>query len=91
MHEKLVDFSKLTQLTSLYLDSCALWTSDLENLRGLENNESLTIGLTDNRLIDPNILLEFPSECKIYLKGNINISEDFKAKLTEHFGKNVSF
>ncbi len=92
-HGKLakLDFSKLTNLYKLILTYCQLWTEDLKNLTTLKNNESLEINLSTNALIDPEILLELPSKFKINLWNNVNISESFKARLREHFGKNVSF
>ena len=92
LHEKMIkDFSKLNNLTYLNLNGCSLWTSDLEGLIGLKNNENLEIDLRSNALLDPEILLELPSKFKILLGGNVNISEEFKTRLREHFGKNVSF
>ena len=91
MHGRMIDVSKLTNLKSLNLSGCGLWTDELESLRGLKNNENLTIDLTSNALIDPEILLELPSHFKIRLGGNVNISESFKTRLREYFGKNVTF
>ena len=87
----MMDVSKLTNLTYLGLGGNNLWTYELESLSGLKNNENIAIHLENNALIDPEILLELPSHFKINLSGNVNISEGFKTRAREHFGKNVTF
>ena len=91
MHEKITDLSALKNLNYLDLSDCSLWTTDLEKIRGLKNNKNLTLYLNDNHLIDPKVLLEFDTSDTIYLGGNVNISTEFKAKLTDRFGTKVKF
>ena len=89
MHAKNIDFSKLTSLTTLTLERTGLWTEDLVSLKALKNNEDLTIDLRNNSIIDAEALLELKPSTKIYLSGNINLTQDSKNKLKERFGSNV--
>ncbi len=89
LHAKNIDFSKLTSLTTLTLERTGLWTEDLVNLKALKNNEDLTIDLRNNSIIDAEALLELKPSTKIYLSGNINLTQDSKNKLKERFGSNV--
>ena len=89
LHAKNIDFSKLTSLTTLTLERTGLWTEDLVSLKALKNNEDLTIDLRNNSIIDAEALLELKPSTKIYLSGNINLTQDSKNKLKERFGSNV--
>ncbi len=91
LHGRMIDFSKLTNLTNVDLRNNTLWSEDLENLKVLRNNTNLTIDLRNNSIIDATALLELNSNTKINLTGNINLSQDSKDKLKEHFGNNVTF
>ena len=91
MHNKMLDFSKLTQLEILSMNSCSLWSEDLENLKALKNNTNLTINLSNNSIIDATALLELNSNTKINLSNNVNLSQDSKDKLKAKFGNNVTF
>ncbi len=91
LHGRMIDFSKLTNLTNLNLSNNTLWSEDLENLKVLKNNTNLTIDLSNNSIIDATALLELNPDTKIILTGNINLSQDSKIKLEEHFGDNVTF
>ena len=90
-HGKMIDFSKLTNLTKLNLINCLLWSEDLENLKALKNNTNLTIDLSNNSIIDATALLELNPNTKINLTGNINLSQESKDKLKERFGNKVTF
>ena len=91
LHGKIIDFSKLINLTNLDLSGNTLWSEDLENLKALKNNTNLTIDLSNNSIIDATALLELDSNTKIYLRNNINLSQDSKDKLKAKFGNNVTF
>ena len=91
LHNRMIDFSQLTHLTSLILSSNTLWSEDLENLKVLRNNTNLTIDLRNNSIIDATALLELNPNTKINLSGNINLSQDSKDKLKVRFGNNVTF
>ncbi len=91
LHGRMIDFSNLTNLTYLNLNSNSLWTEDLENLKALKNNTNLSIDLSNNSIIDATALLELNSNTKINLKGNVNLSQDSKDKLIDKFGNNVTF
>ena len=90
-HGKMINFSRLTNLTNLNLSNSLLWSEDLENLKVLRNNSNLTINLSNNSIIDATALLELNPNTKINLSGNINLSPESKKALTEHFGNNVTF
>lgn len=91
LHEKMIDFSRLTNLTTLNLSGNMLWSEDLENLKVLKNNTNLKINLSNNSIIDATALLELNSNTKINLSYNINLSQDSKDKLKLKFGNNVTF
>ena len=91
LHGRMIDFSNLTNLTYLNLNSNSLWTEDLENLKVLKNNTNLSIDLSNNSIIDATALLELNSNIRINLKGNVNLSQDSKDKLIDKFGNNVTF
>ena len=91
LHNKLIDFSKLTNLKNLSLSNCSLWSEDLENLKALKNNTNLVINLSNNAIIDATALLELNPSTRIDLKGNVNLSQDSKDKLKARFGDNVKF
>lgn len=91
LHGKIIDFSKLTNLTNLDLSNNTLWSEDLENLKALKNNTNLTINLSNNSIIDTTALLELHTNTKINLTRNINLSQDSKDKLKARFGNNVTF
>ena len=91
LHGRMIDFSNLTNLTYLNLNSNSLWTEDLENLKALKNNTNLSIDLSNNSIIDATALLELNSNIRINLKGNVNLSQDSKDKLIDKFGNNVTF
>ena len=91
LHGRMIDFSKLTNLTNVDLRNNTLWSEDLENLKVLRNNTNLTINLSNNAIIDATALLELNPNTKINLSNNINLSQDSKDKLKAHFGNNVTF
>ena len=91
LHGRMIDFSNLTNLTYLNLNSNSLWTEDLENLKALKNNTNLSIDLSNNSIIDATALLELNSNIRINLKGNVNLLQDSKDKLKAKFGNNVTF
>ncbi|GEM_PF-2466608 len=90
MHNKMVDFSQLSNLKQLTLNGNYLSTSDLEVLKNL-NNRTIQIGLTNNSIIDATKLLDLNANSKIYLTNNVNLSQDSKTKLKEKFGNNVKY
>ena len=87
----MIDFSKLTNLTDLNLSNNTLWSEDLENLKALKNNTNLTLDLSNNAIIDASALLVLNPNTKINLKGNINLSQESKTALSNHFKSNVTF
>ena len=91
LHGRMIDFSRLTNLTNLNLSGNTLWSEDLENLKALKNNSNLTIDLSSNSIIDATALLELNPNTKINLSGNINLSPDSINELKAHFGNNVTF
>ena len=91
LHGRMIDFSKLTNLTTVDLRNNNLWSEDLENLKALKNNTNLKIDLRNNSIIDATPLLELNSNTKIDLRNNINLSQDSKDKLKVKFGNNVQF
>lgn len=90
MHNKMVDFSQLSNLKQLTLNNNYLSTGDLEVLKNL-NNRTMQIGLTNNPIIDATKLLDLNANSKIYLTNNVNLSQDSKTKLKEKFGNNVKY
>jgi len=91
LHQNIIDFSNLANLTLLSMSNCSLWSEDLENLKDLKNNSNLTINLSNNAIIDATALLELNSNIRINLKGNVNLLQDSKDKLKAKFGNNVTF
>ena len=91
LHGRMIDFSKLTNLTSLDLSGNTLWSEDLVNLKALKNNSNLMLNLSNNSIIDATALLELNPNTKIDLTKNINLSADSKTKLTAYFGSNVKY
>ena len=91
LHGRMIEFSKLVNLTNLNLSYNTLWSEDLESLKELKNNTNLTIDLRNNSIIDATILLELNSNTKIDLRNNVNLSQDSKDKLKAKFGNNVIF
>ena len=91
LRNKVPNFSKLTNLQNLSLSNCSLWSEDLENLKALKNNTNLTLDLSNNAIIDASALLVLNPNTKINLKGNINLSEELKTALSNHFKSNVTF
>ena len=91
LHDNMFNFSKLTSLTTLNLSGNYLSTQDIANLSVLKNNKNLTIDLSNNSIIDASSLLELDTSCKIYLKKNVNLSQESKDALKARFGSNVSF
>ena len=90
LHGRMIDFSKLANLTNLSLRGNTLWSEDLENLKALKNNTNLTIDLSNNSIIDATALLELNPNTKIDLRNNINLSQESKDKLKARFGNNVT-
>ena len=90
MHNKMVDFSQLSNLKQLTLNNNYLSTSDLEVLKNL-NNRTMQIGLTNSSIIDAKKLLDLNENSQIYLTNNVNLSQDSKTKLKEKFGNNVRY
>lgn len=88
LHDKMIDFSRLTRLTSVNLSDNHLSTKDIEKLRGLKNNRNLVLNLNNNSIIDATVLLELDSSSKIYLQNNVNLTQDSKDKLKAKFGSN---
>jgi internalin A len=91
MHNRMINYSNLTNLTYLDLQNNYLWTEDLQNLIGLKNNKNLTIIFKNNSIIDASSLLSLDSSTKINLMNNINLSNESKTLLYEKFGNNVQF
>lgn len=56
-----------------------------------KNNTNLTINLSNNSIIDASALLVLDTSCRIYLGGNVNLTQESKDKLTARFGSNVTF
>ena len=91
LHNKMFDFSKLTNLKSLSLTGNTLWSEDLENLKALKNNKNLNLNLSNNSIINATALLELDSSTRIDLRNNVNLSNDSKDKLKAKFGNKVTF
>ena len=91
LHGRMIDFSQLTNLTNLDLSDNTLWSEDLENLKALKNNTNLTLDLSNNAIIDASALLVLNPNTKINLSGNINLSQESKTALSNHFKNNVTF
>ena len=93
IREKLyqIDFSKFANLTYLALNGNSLWSEDLEQLRALKNNKNLSLDLSSNYIIDASALLDLDESCRIYLSGNVNLSQESKDALKAKFGNKVTF
>lgn len=91
LHGRMIDFSKLINLTHLDLRGNTLWSEDLENLKALKNNEGLTIDLSNNSIKDASALYELNPSTKIDLRNNVNLTQDSKTELRRIFGSNVQF
>lgn len=91
LHGRMIDFSKLTNLTYLDLQNNTLWSEDLENLKALKNNIGLTIDLRNNSIIDASALYELNPSTKIDLRNNVNLTQESKSELRRIFGSNVQF
>lgn len=88
-----IDFSKLTNLKELTLSGNYINTDYLKDfVEKIKDNTSLAyLDLRSNSINDPTSLLKLRSNIKVYLSGNVNISQEAKNQLTEHFGNNVYF
>ena len=91
LHGKSINFENMTNLKSLSLNNCELWSEDLNNLKMPKNNINLSIDLSKNMIINATPLIELDSSTKINLSNNINLSQDSKDKLKAKFGNNVTF
>ncbi len=91
LHGRMINFTKLTNLTSLDLSNNTLWTEDLENLKALSNNKNLSLNLSYNSIIDASALLVLDTSCKIDLGNNVNLTQESKDALKARFGSNVRF
>lgn len=91
LHNKMLDLSKLRNLKTLTFHHCTLWSEDLENFKALKDLKNLTINLDSNSIIDASALLVLDPSTKIYLRNNVNLSEESKQALKERFGSNVTF
>ena len=90
LRKNMPNLDKMTNLTTLTLQGCGLWSEDLEKLMIFSNKKNMNINLQDNSITDVSILLKFDPSTKLNLKENINISEEDKQKLKTRFGNNVS-
>lgn len=91
LHNKMFDFSRLTNLNNLSLEGNSLWSEDLNKLKSLKNNKNLNLNLSNNSIIDATALLELDSSTRINLKNNVNLNENSKNKLKAKFNANVTF
>ena len=91
LHNKMFDFSRLTNLNNLSLEGNSLWSEDLDKLKSLKNNKNLNLNLSNNSIIDATALLELDASTRINLKNNVNLNEDSKNKLKAKFNANVTF
>lgn len=85
------NISKLKKLKTLSLRGNHLNNEDIKKILNLKENTNLTINLTNNSITDATVLLELNQNTKIYLSGNVNLSQDSKDKLKGRFGNNVTF
>lgn len=85
------NISKLKNLKTLSLQGNYLNNEDIKKILDLKENTNLTIDLRNNSIIDATVLLELNPNTKIYLSGNVNLSQDSKDKLKARFGNNVTF
>ena len=91
LHNKMFDFSRLTNLNNLSLEGNFLWSEDLNKLKSLKNNKNLNLNLSNNSIIDATALLELDATTRINLKNNVNLNENSKNKLKAKFNANVTF
>lgn len=91
LHNKMFDFSRLTNLNNLSLEGNSLWSEDLNKLKSLKNNKNLNLNLSNNSIIDATALLELDTSTRINLKNNVNLNENSKNKLKAKFNANVTF
>ena len=91
LHNKMFDFSRLTNLNKLSLEGNSLWSEDLNKLKSLKNNKNLNLDLSNNSIIDATALLELDASTRINLKNNVNLNENSKNKLKAKFNANVTF
>lgn len=91
LHNKMFDFSRLTNLNNLSLEGNSLWSEDLNKLKSLKNNKNLNLNLSNNSIIDATALLELDASTRINLKNNVNLNENSKNKLKAKFNANVTF
>ncbi len=91
LHGRMLNFSKLTNLKELNLNNNTLWSEDLAKLNSLKNIKDLNIHLSNNSIIDATSLIALDPSCKIDLRNNINLSQESKDILKNHFGNNVTF
>ena len=91
LHNKMFDFSRLTNLNNLSFEGNSLWSEDLDKLKSLKNNKNLNLNLSNNSIIDATALLELDASTRINLKNNVNLNEDSKNKLKAKFNANVTF
>ena len=91
LHNKMFDFSRLTNLNNLSLEGNSLWSEDLDKLKSLKNTKNLNLNLSNNSIIDATALLELDASTRINLKNNVNLNEDSKNKLKAKFNANVTF
>ena len=89
LHGRLFDLSNLTNLIYLDLSSNYLFSDDLIYVRTLKNNKNMTIDLRKNSIVDASYLLELDPSTKIYISGNVNLTQESKNALKERFGSNV--
>lgn len=91
LHNKMFDFSRLTNLNNLSLEGNSLWSEDLDKLKSLKNTKNLNLNLSNNSIIDATALLELDASTRINLKNNVNLNENSKNKLKAKFNANVTF
>ncbi len=91
LHNKMFDFSRLTNLNNLSLEGNSLWSEDLNKLKSLKNNKNLNLNLSNNSIIDATALLELDASTRINLENNVNLNENSKNELKAKFNANVTF
>lgn len=91
LHERMIDFSKLTNLKLVELSLNTLWTEDLEKLKTLKNNSNIRINLTNNSIIDASALLELNNVERVDLRNNLNLTQTSKDALKAKFGSKVLY
>ena len=91
VHDKNIDFNGFNNLKNLNLNNVNLWTEDLKMIEPLKNNQNMIIDLRNNSITDASALLQFNTNTKIILQGNVNLTQESKNALKAKFGSNVSF